>query len=98
MLSPFPTTGFFQVAIQKPLKSLEAEAQVLLLGAKLAVALNIQEATLFTDNQILADAIRVGSPRTHPWYWSLRPLIYELLSITQSRRLQVRKIRRDYRL
>jgi len=42
--------SFLQVAVPKIIDPLEAEAQALLLGAKVALALNLQVASLLTDN------------------------------------------------
>lgn len=47
------------------LEPFEAQTLVLLLGAKLATTLNLQDATLYTDNQVLAMVVRASSPRTH---------------------------------
>jgi hypothetical protein len=44
---------------------LEAEACALLFGAKLAAALDLRNAVLLTDNQVVASAVLAGSPRSH---------------------------------
>ena len=89
------SASFFQVAIRRTLEPLEAEARALLLGAKLAVALNLQVATLLTDNQVLASVIQARSPRTQPGHWSLRPVIAEFQELASTRRFSVIKIGRQ---
>ena len=74
---------------------MEAEAHALLFGAKLATALNLQDATLFTDKQVLAFAVLAGSPRTHPGHWSIRPIIAEIHDIIQVKNYTIRKIHRE---
>jgi hypothetical protein len=54
---------FFQVVIPQVLEPLEAKTLTLLLGTKLAMALNLHDATLCTE--VLAMAARAGSHRTH---------------------------------
>ena len=46
------------MATSQVLEPLEAEAHALLLGARLAAALNLQVATLLTDNQVVALAAK----------------------------------------
>jgi len=60
---------YFQVATSQVLEPLEAEAHALLLGARLAAALNLQVATLHTDNQIVATAAQTRSCRLQPGHW-----------------------------
>ena len=57
---------------------IEAEAQALLLGAKLARALNLQDVNFLIDNEVvLARAAQASSPCFHPGHWSIRPhLLY----------------------
>ena len=64
-------------------------------GAKLATALNLQDATLFTDNQVLASTVLAGSPRTHFGHWSIRPIIAKIQDIIQAKGYKVHKIRRE---
>jgi len=45
------------------LEPLEAEGWALLLGARLAAALNLQVVNFLTDNEILADAAKKRSSR-----------------------------------
>jgi hypothetical protein len=52
------------VTIPHILEPFEAQTLVLL-GAKLATTLNLQDATLYTDNQVLAMVVRASSLRTH---------------------------------
>lgn len=54
------------MAIPHILEPFEAETLVLLLGAKLATTLNLQDTTLYTDIQVLAMVVHASSPRTHP--------------------------------
>ena len=58
-------------------------------------ALNLQEATLFADNQMLASVVLARSSRTHLGHWSLRPVIAEIHDINQARNYIVIKIRRE---
>ena len=74
---------------------MEAEAHALLFGAKLATALNLQDATLFTDKQVLAFAVLAGSPRTHPGHWSIHLIIAEIQNIIQVKGYTMYKIRRE---
>ena len=74
---------------------MEAEAHALLFGAKLASALNLQDATLYTDNQVLASAVLAGSPHTHLGHWSIRPIIAKIQDIIQAKGYKVHKICRE---
>lgn len=74
---------------------LEAEAHALLLGARLAVALNLQDATLHTDNQVVASTSQARSSRVQPGHWSLRPVLAEFEAITGTKQFSVNKIRRE---
>ena len=80
---------FFQVATSQVLEPLEAEAHALLLGARLAAALNLQVATLLTDNQVVASAAQARSCRL------LRPVLAEFEDITGTKQFSVIKIRRE---
>jgi hypothetical protein len=86
---------FFQVATPQVLKPSEVEAQALLFGAKLGAALNLRDATLFTDNQVLASVVLAGSPRTHPGHWSIRLIIAKIQDIIQAKSYTVHKIHRE---
>ena len=77
------------------MESLEAEAHALLLGARLAAALNLQVATLLTDNQVVASAAQARSCRLQPGHWSLRPVLAEFEDITGTKQFSVIKIRRE---
>jgi ribonuclease HI len=81
--------------IPQVLEPLEAEAHALLFGAKLAAALDLRNAALLTDNQVVASAVLAGSPRTHPGHWSLRPIIAEVQDIKQAKSYTVIKIDRQ---
>jgi ribonuclease HI len=72
-----------------------AEARALLFGAKLAAALDLRNAVLLTDNQVVASAVLAGSPRSHPGHWSLRPIIAEVQDIKQAKSYSVIKIGRQ---
>ena len=74
---------------------MEAEAHALLFGAKPAIALNLQDTTLFTDNQVLASTVLAGSPRTHFGHWSIRPIIAEIHDIIQAKSYTIQKIHRE---
>ncbi|WVZ50393.1 hypothetical protein U9M48_001648 [Paspalum notatum var. saurae] len=63
------------VSIARTLNPLEAEADALLLGAKIAAALNLHRFNLLTDIEIVATAARKGSPRSHPGHWTMRPML-----------------------
>jgi len=80
---------YFQVATSQVLEPLEAEAHALLLGARLAAALNLQVATLLTDNQVVASAAQARSCRL------LRPVLAEFEDITGTKQFSVIKIRRE---
>ena len=86
---------YFQVATSQVLEPLEAEAHALLLGARLAAALNLQVATLLTDNQVVASAAQARSCRLQPGHWSLRPVLAEFEDITGTKQFSVIKIRRE---
>ena len=77
------------------MESLEAEAHALLLGARLAAALNLQVATLHTDNQVVATAAQTRSCRLQPGHWSLQPVLAEFEDITRTKQFFVIKIRRE---
>jgi ribonuclease HI len=87
--------SFLQVVIPQVLEPMEAEAHALLFGAKLAAALDLRNAALLTDNQVVASAVLAGSPRTHPGHWSLRPIIAEVQDIKQAKSYTVIKIDRQ---
>jgi hypothetical protein len=74
---------------------IEAEAQALLLGAKLERALNLQDVNFVTDNEVLARAAQAGSPRFHPGHWSIRPTLALLAEATQGMKHSIIKIRRE---
>ena len=74
---------------------LEAEAHALLLGARLAVALNLQDATLHTDNHVVASTSQARSSPVQPGHWSLRPVLAEFEAITGTKQFSVNKIRRE---
>ncbi|KAG2608453.1 hypothetical protein PVAP13_4NG320601, partial [Panicum virgatum] len=63
---------------------LEAEGWALILGARLAAALNLQVVKFLTDNEILASAAKKRSLRHYPGHWSLRPILAEFTEITDS--------------
>ena len=83
------------MATSQVLEPLEAEAHALLLGARLAAALNLQVATLLTDNQVVASAAQARSCRLQPGHWSLRPVLAEFEDITGTKQFSVIKIRRE---
>lgn len=87
--------SFLQVATSQVLEPLEAEAHALLLGGKMAAALNLQDATLLTDNQVVASAAQARSSRLQPGHWSLRPVLAEFEDITRTKQFSVIKIRRE---
>ena len=87
--------SFLQVAVPKIIDPLEAEAQALLLGAKLALALNLQVANLLTDNQIVATAAQEGSLLHNPGHWSLRPILADLAEATRGMHYSIIKIGRE---
>jgi len=87
--------SFFQVVITQALEPLEAKAQVFLLGVKLAAALDLRNTTLLTDNQVVASAVQVGSPRKHPGHWLLCPIIAEIHDIKKTKGFSVIKIDRQ---
>jgi len=91
----YPLDTFFQVAIPRILEPLEAEGWALLLGARLAAALNLQVVNFLTDNEILADAAKRRSSRQYPGHWSLRPIIAEFAEITEGMQHSIIKINRD---
>jgi len=64
-------------------------------GAKLATALNLQDATLFTDNQVLASTVLAGLPHTHFGHWSIRPIIAEIQDIIKAKSYTIQKIHRE---
>jgi len=74
---------------------IEAEAQALLLGAKLARALNLQDVNFLTDNEVLARAAQAGSRRFHPGHWSIRPTLALLAEATQGMKHSIIKMRRE---
>lgn len=74
---------------------MEAEAHALLLGARLAVALNLQDATLHTDNQVVASTSQARSSRVQPGHWSLWPVLAEFEAITGTKLFSVNKNRRE---
>jgi len=86
---------FFQVAIPRILEPLEAEGWALLLGARLAAALNLQVVNFLTDNEILADAAKRRSSCQYPGHWSLRHIIAEFAEITEGMQHPIIKINRD---
>ena len=86
---------FFQVGIQQAMEPLQAEANALLLGAKLARALNLQRANLITDNEVLAKTARTASLRHSPGHWSLRPVLAEFADVTQGITSSILKISRQ---
>ena len=65
------SASFFQVRILQAMEPLQAEANALLMGAKLARALNLQRANLITDNEVLAKSARTASAGHSPGHWSL---------------------------
>ena len=87
--------SFFQVGIQQAMEPLQAEANALLLGAKLARALNLQRANLITDNEVLAKTARTASLRHSPGHWSLRPVLAEFADVTQGINCSILKISRQ---
>jgi len=87
--------SFFQVGIQQTMEPLQAEANALLLGAKLARALNLQRANLITDNEVLAKTARTASLRHRPGHWSLRPFLAEFADVTQGITSSILKISRQ---
>jgi len=89
------SASFFQVATPPVLELLEAEAHALLLGARLAVALNLQDATLHTDNQVVASTSQARSSRVQPGHWSLWPVLAEFEAITGTKLFSVNKNRRE---
>jgi hypothetical protein len=87
--------SFIQVAIHQHMDPLLAEAQALLLGTKIADALNLLVANILTDCQVLASAVEAGSYRHRPGHWSIRPAIAEIEVITRCRQFSVINISRD---
>ena len=61
----------------------------------LAVALDLWNAALLTDNQVVASAVLAGSPRSHPGHWLLHPIIAEVQDIKQAKSYSVIKIGRQ---
>ena len=60
----------------------------------LAVALDLWNAALLTDNQVVASAVLAGSPRSRLRHWSLRPIIAKVQDIKQAKNYSVIKIGR----
>ena len=61
----------------------------------LAVALDLWNAALLTDNQVVASAVLAASPRSHPGHWLLHPIIAEVQDIKQAKSYSVIKIGRQ---
>jgi hypothetical protein len=74
---------------------LTTPTQALLLGTKIADALNLRVANILTDCQVLASAVEAGSYRHRPGHWSIRPAIAEIEAITRCRQFSVINISRD---
>lgn len=89
------SASFFQVVRSEALEPLEAEAHALLLGARLGVALNLQVATLLTDNQVVASAAQARSSRLQPGHWLLRPILAEFEDAAGTMHFSVIKIKRE---
>jgi len=87
-------TFFFQVAIPRFLELLEAEGWALLVGARLAAALNLQVVNFLTDNEILAGAAKRSSRHYHG-HWSLRPILAEFIQVTNGMQHSIIKVNRD---
>ena len=77
------------MATTQVLKPLEAKAYALLLSARLADALNLQEATLLTGIQIIASATQARSSRLQPGHWSLQHVLAEFEDFTETERFSV---------
>jgi len=89
------SASFFQVRILQAMEPLQAEANALLMGAKLARALNLQRANLITDNEVLAKSARTASAGHSPGHWSLRPFLAEFADVTQGITCSIIKISRQ---
>lgn len=84
-----------QASVRQAKSVLQAEADAMLLGTKLAELLNINEPTLLTDNQILAKAMaskRLDNPHLH---WNARQTFAQILNSTSRTNAQVFHIKRD---
>ena len=86
---------FFSGRILQAIEPLQAEANALLMGAKLARALNLQRANLITDNEVLAKSARTASAGHSPGHWSLRPFLAEFADVTQGITCSIIKISRQ---
>ena len=75
--------------------NLEADGDTLFLGTKLVAALDVQNATMITNNQVLAFAVLARSPHTYPRHWLLHLIIAEAPDITQAGSYSLIKIRRE---
>ena len=96
--------SFFQVATKEHMDPIEVETQALLLGAKVARTLNLQDVSSLTDNEVLslrkdnevlAIATQAGSPRFHPGHWSIRSTLALLAKTTQGMKHSIINIRRQ---
>jgi hypothetical protein len=74
---------------------LQAEAQAMLLAAKVVHQLQLPNVTYRTDCQTLAVALSSPDPLAQPSHWSLRPCIAEIISIPDGSRRKILKIPRS---
>lgn len=74
--------------------ALEAEAKAMELATYISNKMQLQEANFFTDNQVLADAVKRQDSLHNPGNWKIRPSLSAIIKNTQDSRAQVYKIKR----
>jgi hypothetical protein len=93
--SNFKATVLIQASAPMTPSVLQAEAEALLLAARIASTFHLQDITFLTDNSTLAKAAAVRSVSHSQVHWEIRNHIAGYINLTQSLGASVYHIKRD---
>lgn len=79
-------------AVNSPL---HAEAKALLLASKLASTIQLNQATLLTDNQVLAKVTAAGDVHSKPGHWQIRSDLAQIANLFKAHSFNIHHIKRD---
>jgi hypothetical protein len=91
-----PCSQLYISAASPPVTPLQEEAHGLLLGARLAGLLQLQEVTFFTNCAVLVKAVAFSNVLTSPRHWEIRPQLATICNSVAFNPRKTHHISRSY--